>query len=220
MLDVVESFVSINGEGMKAGQLAFFLRLKGCNLCCSYCDTMWANENDCKYKKREINEIYSEIKATGMANVTITGGEPLNREGIYELLELLSKDDTLEVEIETNGSIYLGAFMDMDNRPSMTMDYKLPSSNMEQKMCCDNFDLLDMRDTVKFVSGSVEDLDRARQIIMQYKLIGKCNILFSPVFGKIDPVDIVEYMKKYRLNHTAVQLQLHKYIWQPDKRGV
>lgn len=220
MLDVVETFVSINGEGVKAGQLAFFLRLKGCNLHCSYCDTMWANESGCEYKRRDINDIYNEIKTSGIKNVTITGGEPLNREGISELLELLSRDKSLSVEIETNGSIYLKPFTEIENRPSMTMDYKLPSSGMEKHMRCDNFALLDIRDTVKFVSGSIDDLERAREIIDQYDLIGKCNILFSPVFGEINAEDIVEFMKRYCLNGTAVQLQLHKYIWPPDKRGV
>ena len=220
MLDVVETFVSINGEGMKAGQLAFFLRLKGCNLRCSYCDTMWANDGSCEYKSRDTDDIYEEIKASGIKNVTVTGGEPLYREGVSELLELIAKDDTLSVEIETNGSIYLKPFMDIDNRPSMTMDYKLPSSGMEKYMCRKNFELLDMHDTVKFVSGTPEDLERAKEIIDEYGLIGKCNILFSPVFGRIKPEEIVEFMKKNKLNGTAVQLQLHKYIWAPDKRGV
>ncbi len=220
MLDVVETFVSINGEGIKAGQLAFFLRLKGCNLRCSYCDTMWANESECKYTARDIEDIYNEIKSSGITNVTITGGEPLDREGIGELLNFLAEDTDLSVEIETNGSIFLKPFMDTENRPSMTMDYKLPSSGMERFMCTDNLALLDMRDTVKFVSGNMEDLQRAKQIIDEYGLIGKCNILFSPVFGKITPETIVEFMKKHRLNGTAVQLQLHKYIWSPDKKGV
>ena len=123
MLDVVETFVSINGEGIKAGQLAFFLRLKGCNLRCSYCDTMWANESECKYTARDIEDIYNEIKSSGITNVTITGGEPLDREGIGELLNFLAEDTDLSVEIETNGSIFLKPFMDTENRPSMTMDY-------------------------------------------------------------------------------------------------
>ncbi len=220
MLDVVETFVSINGEGMKAGQLAFFLRLKGCNLRCSYCDTMWANDSGCEFQRCDIHDIYDEIKASGIKNVTITGGEPLYRDGMLELLELLARDKSLSVEIETNGSVYLAPFMSMTNRPSMTMDYKLPSSGMEKHMCSKNFDLLDMRDTVKFVSGTLEDLERAKEIIDEYGLIGKCNILFSPVFGKINAEDIVEFMKKNKLNGTAVQLQLHKYIWQPDMRGV
>ncbi len=220
MIDVVETFVSINGEGMKAGQLAFFLRLKGCNLCCSYCDTMWANDSKCEYVSRDKEEIYKEIKSSGITNVTITGGEPLNRDGIKELLEFLAEDTSLSVEIETNGSILLAPFMEIVNRPSFTMDYKLPLSGMEKHMCLENLSLLEMRDTVKFVSGSVEDLERAKQIIDEYGLIGKCNILFSPVFGRITPETIVEFMKKHRLNGTAVQLQLHKYIWSPDKKGV
>lgn len=220
VLDVAEMFVSINGEGTRAGQLAFFVRLKGCNLHCSYCDTMWANDIGCHCTSMTAREIYGKIKESGIHNVTITGGEPLNREGISELLEIIAKDAELYAEIETNGSVPLLPFIDIENRPSMTMDYKLPSSGMESFMCRENLTLLDKRDTVKFVSGSSEDLVRAKEIIEEYGLSSRCTVLFSPVFGKLSPDAIVEFMKKHRLNGTAVQLQLHKYIWDPNKRGV
>ena len=100
------------------------------------------------------------------------------------------------------------------------MDYKLPVSGMEDKMCLKNFDILTYKDTVKFVSGSIEDLERAREIIERYGLIDKCHVYISPVFGKINLPDIVEYMKEHKMNKVNMQLQMHKFIWDPQERGV
>ncbi len=218
--DVVEMFVSINGEGMKAGQLAVFVRLKGCNLNCSYCDTKWANTKEAKSTPMTANEIYEKVKNTKVNNVTITGGEPLWRGGAKELLETFAKDTELNIEIETNGSIDLLPFAEINNRPSFTMDYKLPYSNMENEMKLDNFCILDKRDVVKFVAGSKKDLDRAREIIDKYDLVSRCNVYISPVFDEIELSDIVEYMKEYNMNGVNMQLQMHKFIWDPQKRGV
>ena len=218
--DVVEMFVSINGEGMKAGQLAVFVRLKGCNLNCSYCDTKWANTKEAKSTTMTANEIYEKVKNTKVNNVTITGGEPLWRGGVKELLETFAKDTELNIEIETNGSIDLLPFAEINNRPSFTMDYKLPDSNMENEMKLDNFCILDKRDVVKFVAGSKKDLDRAREIIDKYDLVSRCNVYISPVFDEIELSDIVEYMKEYNMNGVNMQLQMHKFIWDPQKRGV
>ena len=220
MLDVAELFVSINGEGTHAGQLAVFVRFKGCNLSCSYCDTRWANEKNAKCTQMTAKEIYDHICTTGINCVTITGGEPLHREGISELLSLLACDGRFYTEIETNGSIPLEPFSNIENRPAFTMDYKLPSSGMEKYMCLENFRFLCCNDTVKFVSGSMEDLERAQEIIEKYSLCKNCHVYISPVFGRIDPADIVEFMKERRLNHVRLQLQLHKFIWDPQKRGV
>ena len=220
MLDVAEMFVSINGEGTLAGQLAVFVRFSGCNLCCSYCDTMWANQSDTPCRTMTAEEIYNEICKMGIRNVTLTGGEPLNRNDIFELMELLAKDSRLYVEIETNGSIPLKPFLSIKNRPSMTMDYKLPSSGMEHSMYTENLNLLDSRDTVKFVSGSIGDLERAKEIINEYKLIDRCEVYLSPVFGKIEPSTIVEYMKQNQMNGVTLQLQMHKIIWNPNAKGV
>ena len=218
--DVVEMFVSINGEGMRAGQLAIFVRLKGCNLNCSYCDTSWANTKDADCTSMTAKEIYIKIKDSKVKNVTITGGEPLWRDGIKELLELLADDKELNVEIETNGSIDLEPFSLIKNRPSFTMDYKLSGSGMEAKMHLDNFRILDKRDVVKFVAGSRNDLDRARQIIAENDLVERTNVYISPVFEEIELPDIVEYMKEYNMNGVNMQLQMHKFIWNPQERGV
>lgn len=104
---VVEKFVSINGEGRRAGELAAFIRFKGCNLQCSYCDTSWANEPGGESERLTKEEILSWIRETGVKNVTLTGGEPLLREGMEELIEAILEDPSQRVEIETNGSVDL-----------------------------------------------------------------------------------------------------------------
>lgn len=218
---VIEKFVSVNGEGRLSGQLAVFIRLAGCNLDCSYCDTTWANEQNVKYESMTAEDIYKYIKSTEVRNITLTGGEPLLQEGILELLELLSSDHELSIEIETNGSIPLEMFNKIkENPPKFTMDYKLGSSNMEHMMIPENFEYLSKKDTVKFVAGSIEDLDKTKYIINKYNLIEKTNVYISPVFGKIHMEEIVEFMKNNKMNGVTLQMQLHKVIWEPEKRGV
>lgn len=215
---LAESFVSINGEGQKAGELALFLRFTGCNLRCSYCDTMWANEADAPFTLKTTEELLQIAQDSGIINVTLTGGEPLLQPHIAELIEALLTDSHL-VEIETNGAVPLAPLLEkLTVRPSFTMDYKLPSSGMESQMCMDNFAHLCETDTLKFVCGSHEDLVRAKEIIDEYKPL--CRIYLSPVFGQIDPQDMVEFMKQNRMNGFRLQLQLHKFIWDPNEKGV
>lgn len=216
---VAEKFVSINGEGRKAGELAVFIRFRKCNLRCSYCDTKWANTDDAQAEMMTGREIADYINATGVKNVTLTGGEPLLRENMEELINLLGESG-FAVEIETNGSIPLKKYAEMTCRPSFTMDYKLPSSGMESCMCLENFEILSREDAVKFVAGSTADLEKAAEIIEKYSLTDKCAVYFSPVFGEIQPAEIVEFMKKRKLNQVRLQLQLHKFIWDPSERGV
>ncbi|MDK9711718.1 putative 7-carboxy-7-deazaguanine synthase QueE [Acidaminobacter sp.] len=217
---VIEKFVSINGEGPLAGQLAVFIRLQGCNLACSYCDTAWANTENAAFTLMSEYDLYRYIKETGIKNVTLTGGEPLLQPNIIDLLKLLTSDVDLGVEIETNGSIDITPFTRMDNPPVFTMDYKLPGSLMEASMLVSNFDLLTKKDTVKFVIGSLEDFNVARDIIHKHALVGKCKVYLSAVFGKIDLKDIVELMKVNNMNGVNLQLQMHKVIWNPNEKGV
>lgn len=216
---VAEKFVSINGEGTHSGQLAVFIRFCGCNLNCSFCDTAWVNKDDTEYSFMNTEQILSYVMDTGIENVTITGGEPLIQPGIHELIQELTRNG-MYVEIETNGSISLKEYIGIFPMPSFTLDYKLPGSGMEKSMNTDNFEYVSGKDTVKFVVGSLEDLDRFREIINKYNLTEKCSVYVSPVYGRILPADIVEYMKKYKLNKVNMQLQMHKIIWSPDKRGV
>lgn len=219
MYPVVEKFISINGEGTRAGELAAFIRFRGCNLNCSYCDTRWANTHDAPAEYFTAEALARWVKETNVTNVTLTGGEPLLQEEIKALIALLIEQGN-SVEIETNGSVSLASFAQMEKRPVFTMDYKLPSSGMEGFMCMENFGLLEKQDTVKFVSGSMQDLERAAKMIEQYALLSCCHVYISPVFGKLNPADIVEYMIARNLNGVRLQLQLHKFIWDPDQKGV
>ncbi len=216
-MKVVEKFTSINGEGTRAGELAVFVRFKGCNLRCSYCDTMWANEADCSYEEETPEEITNYVLATGIRNVTLTGGEPLLQKDIRELIYLLLQAG-LRVEIETNGAVRLSEFC--EERPIFTMDYKLPSSGCEEHMIAENMELLEINDTVKFVCGSQEDLVKALEVIQTYDLTSRCHVYFSPVFGSIEPVQMVEFMLEHQLNDVRLQIQMHKVIWDPNERGV
>ena len=218
--EVVEKFVSINGEGQRAGQLAVFIRFKGCNLNCGYCDTKWANDLSAPFESMNEDEIYDYIKSTGVKNVTLTGGEPLLRDNIGILLERLGKDNSLNVEIETNGSVLIEPYANIVKRPSFTLDYKLGGSGMERFMKTENYQFLQKCDTVKFVVSSVSDLERAVEIIKEYELDKRCGVYLSAVFGKIEPANIVLFMIDKNLNDVNLQLQMHKFIWDPNKRGV
>ena len=216
---VAEKFVSINGESIRAGEPAVFIRFRGCNLGCSYCDTEWANKDSCPAKEMSTEEIVKYADDAGIVNVTLTGGEPLLQGGLYELTDALA-DAGHRVEIETNGSISIIELACRDKRPVFTLDYKLPSSDMEGMMLMDNYRFLAAEDAVKFVAGSRADLERAAEIIGEYRLTEKCRVFISPVFGKIEPAEIVRYILDKRMNGVRVQLQMHKFIWEPDMRGV
>tara|TARA_Y100001933_G_C18923929_1_gene532241 strand:- start:435 stop:1097 length:663 start_codon:yes stop_codon:yes gene_type:complete len=220
MYKVVEKFVSINGEGMKSGELAVFIRFQKCNLKCSYCDTAWACTERADYVEMASQDIVDYIAQTGVKNVTLTGGEPLLQESLSLLITDIYKLGNMHVEIETNGSKSLEYLSRMIARPSFTMDYKLPSSGMEAFMKPENFEVLSKHDTLKFVCGTMEDLDVARNIIKKHGLLTSTNVYLSPVHSSISPEEIVAYMIKHNLNGIKLQLQLHKYIWDPNKRGV
>ena len=222
-MKVVEKFISINGEGKRAGELAVFIRFKGCNLRCSYCDTLWALESDCPFQEETPEEITQYILNTKVKNVTLTGGEPLIQPDIKKLIQLiLDSDSNIRLEIETNGAVLIKDFgVEDSSRLSFTMDYKLPSSGFEKSMKLDNFQYLTKNDSVKFVSGSLEDLNKAKHIIDKYDLIKReISIFISPVFGKIELTSIVDFMKENNMNDVRMQIQLHKVIWHPDTRGV
>lgn len=217
---VVEKFVSINGEGQHAGELAVFIRLRGCNLSCSYCDTRWACTDVAETTDMTEDEIVTYVKETGVRRVTLTGGEPLLAKDISLLLEAFSREKNILVEIETNGSVFIGDFAKIDNPPAFTLDYKLAGSGMEDKMELSNFKFLQKKDTVKFVCSDVTELDRVCEIVDKYCLSEKCTVLISPVFGRIEPADMVDYLIEHKRNDIRLQLQLHKFIWDPNKRGV
>jgi len=218
-LPVAEKFVSINGESTRAGEPAVFVRFRGCNLSCTYCDTRWANSPNGPAVMMTAEEIAEYADSTGITDVTLTGGEPLLQPEIGDVIEALIRSGH-RVEIETNGSVPIEKFCKCGYRPVFTLDYKLPGSGMESSMLTENYRFLEGEDAVKFVSGSMADLERAEEIIKKYSLTEKCRVYISPVFGKIDPVQIVEFMIERKLNGVRLQLQLHKFIWDPDRGGV
>lgn len=216
---LVEKFISINGEGPKAGMTSAFLRMKGCNLSCNYCDTSWANEPGCPCEMLSADELICWLRNSGTANVTLTGGEPLLIPDIALLIEQIGAAG-FAVEIETNGSVPLAPFCGLSHRPAFTMDYKCPDSGMEEYMDFTNFSLLDEQDSVKFVVSSEKDLIRAEEITKKYRLAERCRVYLSAVFGRMEPRTITEYMIRHQWNDVRLQLQMHKFIWPPQQRGV
>lgn len=206
-LKVNEIFDSIDGEGRRAGELTSFIRLTGCNLRCTYCDSKYT------FHEGEEMEIEDIVKKVSYKNVTLTGGEPLFQD-VHGLLDGLMEHD---VNIETNGSILIIPYMRHKNT-WFTIDYKCGCSGMSKHMLEENFWALRKQDVLKFVVGSQDDLDQAHSVYSTYD--PKAQVYISPVFGKIEPRDIVAYMKKHNLQNWRIQLQLHKFIWDPMKRGV
>lgn len=219
MFSVVEDFLSINGEGAKSGKLAVFIRFAGCNLDCSYCDTKWANEPNVPSKQMALEPLLELIKSYKVPRVTLTGGEPLLQSGIYELVNILAAEN-IAVEIETNGSVAI-ALERLTNRQmvSFTMDYKLASSNMEANMNISNIVKLTKQDVLKFVVGSVEELETVKSIMLDYNLEKTTNVFISPVYGGIDSSQLADFLKENLFCETTMQLQLHKLIWGFDSRG-
>ena len=217
---VTEHFVSINGEARRAGELSCFIRLAGCNLHCNYCDTRWSCDPEAPSELLTEEELYQWVKETGVRNVTLTGGEPLLAEGVDRLLKRLGSDPELRIEIETNGSIPLESFLLIPGAISFTMDLKCPGSGMAEHNRMENLSLLRSVDTVKYVVSDRGDLDWLRKMNESYGLEKKCAVYISPVFGRIDPKEIVAYLQEYRMNDVRMQLQLHKHIWDPNKKGV
>lgn len=225
---ISEIFDSIDGEGIRAGQLCTFIRVFGCNLRCSYCDSMYAVDkkfSDIPPKEMSINEILSKVNKS-YRRVTLTGGEPLLLPESIELVNRLCGND-FEVNIETNGSCDIVAFRDLiHNKKKLffTIDFKLPSSGEMYKMRLSNFDNLQKRDVLKFVIGSEEDADVA--IGMSEKLVNSYGsdspyIYCGTVFGKYQLADVIDkFIKVPILKDVRFQIQMHKIIWDPDARGV
>lgn len=224
---ISEIFSSIEGEGIRTGCLATFIRTFGCNLRCSYCDSLYAvdratdlfgNQN---FKTMTMQEIVNECKHLGNKRITFTGGEPLLQKDARELIDKLLEEG-FEVNIETNGAVPIDYFVYFHNRDLskliITMDWKSPYSGMRDKMIDNNLKALRNIDVLKFVVANKEDLDDMKQVIQSHDLY--CNIFVSPVFGQIEPFDIVNYLKQNNLQDVRMQLQIHKLIWDPNKRGV
>jgi len=213
ILKVNEIFYSIQGESTKAGLPCIFIRLTYCNIRCIYCDTEYAFYEG---KDMTIEEILKEIKKYNCSLVEITGGEPLVQENVHGLMKILS-DNGYNVMLETGGSLPIE---NVDKRVKVIMDLKTPYSKMEKKNRYENISYLKSSDEVKFVIGSREDYDWAKDKIMEYDLLNKVEqVLFSPVFDKVENIELAKWILDDSLN-VRFQLQMHKYIWHPEERGV
>lgn len=195
-----------------AGLPCIFVRLTYCNLRCSYCDTEYAFYEGTDYS---FEKILSEIRKYHCNLIEITGGEPLVQKEVFVLMTTLC-DLGYQVVIETGGSL---SIQEIDQRVKVIMDLKCPSSKMADKNLYENINHLKQNDEVKFVIGNREDYDWSKNIINQYRLTEKCSVLFSNVFSELEPVQLAEWILKDNLN-VRFQIQMHKYIWDPAKRGV
>lgn len=225
---ISEIFDSIDGEGIRAGQLCTFIRVFGCNLRCSYCDSMYAVDkrySDIPPREMSISDILSRVNKN-YRRVTLTGGEPLLLSESIELVNRLCSND-FEVNIETNGSCDIVAFRELiHNKKKLffTIDFKLPSSGEMYKMRLSNFDNLEKRDVLKFVIGSEEDVDvalgMAERLIKAYGSDAP-HIYCGTVFGQYQLADVIEkFMSVPILKDVKFQIQMHKIIWDPNARGV
>ena len=221
-MKVSEIFKSIEGEGLRTGLAAVFVRLHGCNLRCAYCDSMYAVEGD-DFRQMSVEDVFAAVESyrleSGVKCVTLTGGEPLIHEGVGELLSKFSAVG-YEVNVETNGTVPCKW-----NLPGLfyTMDWKCESSGMSGKMKIDNMQTLCKNDVLKFVVGSAEDLQEAESVVARLSATKMPHLFISPVFGTLSYQQIVDWMLDSKVmteNKARFQVQLHKVVWNPDMRGV
>jgi 7-carboxy-7-deazaguanine synthase len=213
VLTVNEIFHSIQGESTYAGRPCVFVRLTACDLRCSWCDTPYAFYEG---RKMSLDEVMAAVETYGCALVELTGGEPLLQKDVYPLMErLLTSGKT--VLIETGGHQSLA---DVPTDVHKIMDIKCPGSGESHRMDWSNLDRLSSTDEVKFVIRDREDYEYAHDVLSRHKLDRKVGaVLFSPVHGVLDPRTLSEWVLSDRLP-VRVQLQVHKYIWDAQTRGV
>ena len=211
-LNVCETFTSLLGESTLAGLPAFFIRLSGCNLRCRYCDTQYAYEESVVW---DLESLIKAARGSSTRLVLITGGEPLLQEGTQTLIDSLL-NAKMEVLLETNGSL---AIQGVDSRVRRIVDVKCPGSGMSHHNLWTNLEILTPRDEVKFVIYDKDDFTWALGVAERYRLPGRLPVLISPVFGALSLPEVAAWIldsgQPLRLN-----LQLHKYIWGPEARGV
>lgn len=214
-LEIVETFTSIQGESSHSGKLCFFIRLAGCNLNCSYCDTEYA-KNPSEARNISLEKLALLALKSGASLVEITGGEPLVQKNVPELCHMLLADN-LTVLVETNGSLPIKV---LPRGTIKIVDCKCPSSGESNKMHFGNFNYMSSDDEIKFVIENKTDYNYAVGVVRKYGLFEKTrNVLFGPVSGKLEASELVSWMIKDKLN-VRLNLQIHKLIWPHVIRGV
>ena len=207
-LRVIEIYASIQGESTRAGLPCTFVRLAGCPLRCRWCDTVYSFSGS---EPMSIDEITDEIDGHGIGLIELTGGEPLAQPGAPELLRVLC-DRYSQVLLETSGSFPIE---ELDPRVGVIMDMKAPGSGEESRNLWQNLEHLKAGDELKIVISDRTDYDWAREVVEKHR--PEVPVLFSPVFGELEPSQLSEWMLADRLA-VRMQLQQHKYIWDPEAR--
>jgi len=202
---LTEIFFSIQGEADSAGWPTVFVRLTGCPLRCSYCDTEYAFYGG---QWRAIGDVLQQVAAHGVSHVCVTGGEPLAQKGCMPLLKALC-DAGYQVSLETSGALDIAQ---VDSRVSRVVDLKTPGSGEQARNRYENLELLTPRDQVKFVLCDRADYDWARQQLQQYKLHERCMVLFGSSYAQLSPTQLAEWILQDRLP-VRLQVQLHKILW-------
>jgi len=211
-LDINEMFFSIQGESSYIGRPCIFVRLSFCNLRCSWCDSEYTFYEG---KKQSFEEIFDSLEEWPCKLVEVTGGEPLAQENCIPFMHELCERG-YEVLLETSGSIDISR---VDPRVRRIVDFKCPGSHMSASNRYKNVDELKETDEVKFVILDRHDYEWAKQKMLEYELAAKCPVIFSPVFGQLENLELCEWILDDGLD-VRFQVQLHKYIWEPNKRGV
>jgi len=210
-LKITEIFYSLQGEAKNVGLPTVFIRLTGCPLRCHYCDTAYAFTGG---EWMEIESILAEVKKYNTSHVTVTGGEPLAQKNCINLLQKLCDLD-YEVSLETSGAILVDA---VDERVVKVLDVKTPASGEVTKNKFENFALLSAEDQIKFVICDENDYHWSKQLIEDYQLEDKCEVLFSSAHELLDTATLADWVLRDQLN-VRFQIQLHKFLW-GDKHGV
>ena len=211
-IKINEIYKSIQGESSYSGLPCTFIRLTYCNLRCSYCDTEYAFHDG---KDMEISKIIEKVNELNCNLVEVTGGEPLVQDSCINLLDALIKNNN-KILLETGGALTI---KNVPKNVRIILDIKCPSSNMSDKNLWSNLKLLKPSDEIKFVIGDKKDYLWTKEIIEKYNLTRNYNVLFSPVYNKIEPKSIVDWILKDDLD-VRFQIQLHKSIWDAEKKGV
>lgn len=205
LLRISEIFYSLQGETSRAGLPTVFVRLTGCPLRCQYCDTTYAFTGG---KNMSLQDILDEIASYGTRYVTVTGGEPLAQKNSLQLMKMLADAGYL-VSLETSGALDVSA---VDERVMKIVDLKTPASGEETRNLWANLEHLKAQDEIKFVLCSEPDYLWARDKVASLALSDKCDVLFSPAQGQLNPADLAEWILRDRLP-VRMQLQLHKILW-------
>lgn len=214
MLIVNEIFISLQGESTRMGLPCVFVRLAGCNLHCTWCDTTYASSADAGHTM-SVEEVVQAVERFDCRRVEVTGGEPLLQPLTLLLLKTLC-DAGYETLLETNGSCEVGS---VDSRVRKIVDVKCPGSGEADSLCCENLEHLTRTDEVKFVIGSRADFEYALTTTREYGLLEQADCVhFSPVGGQIDPADLAEWILEANID-VRLSLQQHKILWPTDPRG-